>query len=174
MNGDSQRETLWVLRGKKLVRNCIQISLEQSSYSFMSDKVSTKRTRISDNINIFFQQLRLTIQGDYFLSSSFAHGVICHRENQTPQQSCTSRLFLCSNLEYILDMYICDGHMDCSDGSDEFSCKGICLIQNQTEPSIKVCLESCKRYDCSCGTLYFQCNFRGCIPLSFVCNFHPD
>nr|XP_036676267.1 basement membrane-specific heparan sulfate proteoglycan core protein isoform X28 [Drosophila suzukii] len=108
-----------------------------------------------------------------------------------PDAACTEYQATCMNGECIDKSGICDGHPDCSDGSDEHSCSlGLRCQPNQFMCSNSKCVDrtwrcdgendcgdnsdetSCdpEPSDAPCRYDEFQCRSGHCIPKSFQCD----
>lgn len=84
---------------------------------------------------------------DAFSMVNFSIALPSLAENVT----CSPAEFTCSNDRCISFSFYCNGHKDCTDGSDEVNC---------TPPT--------------CGAHEFQCKNSSCIPLSWVCDDDAD
>ena len=84
------------------------------------------------------------------------------------ETNCLKSCFNCSNGEWIIDRYWCDGKLDCPGGEDEQDCKWICSAAFQT--SAGFCRESCHSDNCTCSQLLFQCHVGGCIHSAQLCD----
>ncbi|XP_070074540.1 basement membrane-specific heparan sulfate proteoglycan core protein isoform X24 [Drosophila takahashii] len=112
-----------------------------------------------------------------------------------PDSACTEYQATCMNGECIDKSGICDGHPDCSDGSDEHSCSlGLKCQPNQFMCSNSKCVDrtwrcdgendcgdnsdetSCdpEPSDAPCRYDEFQCRSGHCIPKSFQCDYMND
>ena len=80
--------------------------------------------------------------------------------------------FTCSDGTCIMNGYVCDGKVDCSDGKDELDCDDACLRQLGTMNASLYSLAA--NGSCVCGVLYFPCNSGLCIPLQSKCNGQQD
>ncbi|XP_017033989.1 very low-density lipoprotein receptor isoform X3 [Drosophila kikkawai] len=69
--------------------------------------------------------------------------------------SCEEKQFQCSNGDCIPIRFVCDGHSDCRDHSDER-------------------LEECKFIESTCTTEQFRCGNGKCIPQRWVCDREAD
>ena len=80
-------------------------------------------------------------------------------------------LFHCSDGSYIHESLICNGIMDCTEGTDEKSCT--CSNSSQ---SLLLCKHSCDSNTeiCTCSDFFYQCSLNKCIPYLFVCDGYKD
>ena len=76
--------------------------------------------------------------------------------------------YTCGDGTCIMNNYVCDGKIDCSDENDELDCDNACLKQHSNISSLSNVLAT--NGSCVCGVLYFQCNIGFCIPLQSRCN----
>ena len=77
---------------------------------------------------------------------------------------CQNGQFLCHNGECILDIYICDGEVDCVTGEDEENCN-VCHENTGTDNSTHYCKYHCGlSQTCTCNFLYYISNSSGCLP----------
>ena len=93
------------------------------------------------------------------------------------------RLHKCQDHTFILNHYVCDGHTDCLNGSDEANCPHVCSFYSHKNCDIEHylcqsllhdCYKKCHTDNCTCSDLYFQCESGGCIPSSKICDIYPD
>ena len=77
----------------------------------------------------------------------------------------TSGVYQCEDTNFILQHYVCDGHNDCQDKSDEEHCKHVCNLEDTFS-----CYRNCSRPECQCHDMYFQCARSGCVPMSRICD----
>ena len=89
------------------------------------------------------------------------------------QKTNSSSYFQCSDFTFILNHHVCDGLNSCSNGEDEKKCRHVCFFNNHAHHS-QECFESCHKSNCSCDSLYFQCNSGGCVPSSKICDTFND
>ena len=84
--------------------------------------------------------------------------------------------FSCSDGHFLLDIYVCDGTMDCPNGQDEVNCSRMCYMHNHYAPRLTGgdCLLNCHESSCSCSLTYFQCKSGGCIPSAKICDCYVD
>ncbi len=67
----------------------------------------------------------------------------------------------CGNGEYISTLYICDGHRDCRDGSDERNCS--CFVHGKIIRDNIFCSQTCsKAKNCVCAVLFTHLKSGGC------------
>ena len=78
--------------------------------------------------------------------------------------------YRCKDYNFILNSYTCDGKSDCPGGEDEANCTDVCTFHQGIKPSAQACFILCKKGDCECSLLYFQCALGGCIPASKICD----
>ena len=82
--------------------------------------------------------------------------------------------FLCIDQTFLLYHHVCDGIADCPDGRDEENCSHVCHFMTETGSSQNDCYLQCHRSNCSCEPLYFQCEERGCVPSTKICDCYND
>ena len=71
-------------------------------------------------------------------------------------------LLKCPNEQYISTLYLCDGHNDCPDGTDELNC--YCFINDKTINDSVYCSKKCFLSDkCTCSELFTNKKSSGCI-----------
>ena len=80
----------------------------------------------------------------------------------------SSSHFKCNDNTCILSAYVCDGHADCSDNSDELNCTKVCTQGNDS------CHHACVSTACVCSDMYYHCLSHECIPLTFLCDNWQD
>ena len=90
----------------------------------------------------------------------------------TSSTKCPVSQYHCLDKTCILELYLCDGNKQCSNGDDELNCH--CFLPNNVVNNATYCLYECQKPDCRCDTHYFQCIKGGCIPFSFVCDGIPQ
>ncbi len=88
--------------------------------------------------------------------------VIYRADKYTPNiTTCSPGQYECNDQSCILDVYVCDGVMDCSRNEDESHC--LCyMITNIYD--IHFCKLICHPDNCSCMSLYKQLPSGGCLP----------
>ena len=79
----------------------------------------------------------------------------------------SGRHLICDNGTCILNSYICDGHRDCIDGSDERDCSMVCTKTHN-------CFTACVQPACRCDGMYFHCRSHECIQATLMCNSRLD
>ncbi|XP_052794204.1 uncharacterized protein LOC128227575 [Mya arenaria] len=112
-----------------------------------------------------------------------AHGkFLCKLDNCT----CADDEFLCNNGDCVNSTLVCDGHLDCFDGSDEVDCaceagmfqcdNGDCVFPGDVCNGIEDCATGEDERDCAttCQTNEFQCDNGLCISLERHCDGHND
>ena len=80
----------------------------------------------------------------------------------------SSSHFKCNDDTCILSAYVCDGHADCFDNTDEENCTDVCTQGNDT------CHHACVSPVCVCSDMYYHCLSHECIPLTFLCDNKQD
>ncbi len=69
--------------------------------------------------------------------------------------------FLCGDEQYISTLYICDGHKDCPDGSDEMNCS--CHVNGRKINDNVYCSKNCSAGNmCTCPILFTHLKLDGC------------
>ncbi|XP_050052982.1 basement membrane-specific heparan sulfate proteoglycan core protein-like isoform X1 [Aphis gossypii] len=111
-----------------------------------------------------------------------------------PLEACGLNEATCSNKECILKTKVCDGQIDCSDGSDETRCNMFGCQPNEFRCSNKKCIlktwvcdgqddcgdnfdeQNCEQKSSDSHCLYseFECRNKECIPKSFQCDSQSD
>jgi hypothetical protein len=111
-----------------------------------------------------------------------------------PLESCGLNEATCSNKQCILKTKVCDGQIDCLDGSDETRCNMFGCQPNEFRCSNKKCIlktwvcdgqddcgdnfdeQNCdqKLSDSRCLYSEFECRNKECIPKSFQCDSQSD
>ena len=67
----------------------------------------------------------------------------------------------CSSGEYVSSKFICDGHEDCVDASDESNC--FCFVNNEIRIDNAYCSRKCTQTtNCKCAPLYSNSDSGGC------------
>ncbi len=87
---------------------------------------------------------------------------------------CLTGHWACVDGTCIVNHHVCDGMIDCPDGSDERECNHVCVFKNKTNLLATDCFGVCYRENCTCDDLYFHCKLGRCIPWSKVCDGTPD
>ncbi len=96
--------------------------------------------------------------------------IVCGVEPTLANTMCITGHFRCTDGTCILEHYLCDGHADCPDLSDEADCSHVCSLYDALSLKGKDCHRSCTPGNCMCHQLYFQCQYGGCVPWSRVCD----
>ncbi|XP_029344965.1 basement membrane-specific heparan sulfate proteoglycan core protein isoform X9 [Acyrthosiphon pisum] len=111
-----------------------------------------------------------------------------------PIESCGLNEATCSNKQCILKTKVCDGQIDCLDGSDETRCNMFGCQPNEFRCSNKKCIlktwvcdgqddcgdnfdeQNCEQKVSDSRCLYseFECRNKECIPKSFQCDSQSD
>ncbi|XP_060879809.1 basement membrane-specific heparan sulfate proteoglycan core protein isoform X8 [Metopolophium dirhodum] len=111
-----------------------------------------------------------------------------------PIESCGLNEATCSNKQCILKTKVCDGQIDCLDGSDETRCNMFGCQPNEFRCSNKKCIlktwvcdgqddcgdnfdeQNCEQRVSDSRCLYseFECRNKECIPKSFQCDSQSD
>ena len=89
---------------------CVKCSNQDIHCQVVSDEMSKSSFSISfHNVTLFYMYTCLCLGASTI-------------DWPTYNKQCPSDLFECTNRECILSTLQCDGHTDCSDGSDEKEC----------------------------------------------------
>ncbi len=102
-------------------------------------------------------------------SSKTLYNILCDDPMLISNSLCLHGHTMCYDGTCILSHYICDGSVDCPDGSDEIECSHVCTFSGNYDRSVN-CFTSCSSPECVCNDLYFSCALGGCVPWSRVCD----
>ncbi len=118
-----------------------------------------------------YSNLRLrSLHGSFSAIDTHTLDIVCGVLPNLASSMCKTGHFQCSEGTCILEHYICDGHADCPDISDEADCGDVCSLYNVLSLAGKDCHSACMPGICTCHQLYFQCQNGGCVPWSRVCD----
>lgn len=95
--------------------------------------------------------------------------IMCSR-NMT-HTTCPAGYILCRN-ECVSKLLWCDGQIDCPGVVGKIDCQQICVSSFSTD--LEFCLKDCHRDNCTCNTLFFQCESGGCISSAKLCDWVLD
>ncbi|XP_072178152.1 uncharacterized protein [Diadema setosum] len=107
--------------------------------------------------------------------SSNMGAVICSKPAVENPSTCLAHMFQCGSGECVHNVYVCDRHTDCTDGSDESPelCPppGKVLTQVTTVTSSPLTIQSDTEELPVCRSNFFRCKSGECISVSFFCDF---
>lgn len=100
-------------------------------------------------------------------------------------EGCRSNEWQCDDGLCILDTGVCDGYVDCRDGSDEDYCGGCysdewqcddgkCILDTARCDDYADCYDGSDENGCGCGAGEFDCGDDTCIDAALVCNYTDD
>ncbi len=108
------------------------------------------------------------------MSSQGTLHIACEMPLILKTYECLTGHWACKDGTCIVGHHVCDGKIDCPDGSDETECDHVCIFKHKTTLLPSECFRTCLPEHCTCNDLYFQCRLGGCVPWSKVCDGTPD
>ena len=100
--------------------------------------------------------------------------ILCEQEPKSlNNKTCSPGMFRCEDQTCIMDLYRCNGDLDCPDYSDEEACEHLCSVDG-IFPNVDFCRDECQSPHCICDLLYFQCQDGGCIDSRNICDGKSD
>ncbi len=86
-----------------------------------------------------------------------------HQKQPTHGIEFDNDLIQCKSGEYISSLFMCDGHKDCHDGTDELNC--ICYKNGEQINDGVFCSRNCTpQTNCKCSVIFFNNQGSGCKP----------
>ncbi len=120
-----------------------------------------------------FSYFTLSILNRSISSKTTLH-IACEMPLTITIYECLAGYWACMDATCIVGHHVCDGIVDCPDGSDETECDHVCIFKHKTSLLPSECFRTCLPGHCTCNDLYFQCRLGGCVPWSKVCDGTPD